>query len=93
MAEEMVDLVVLAVVALAILVWLNLRNVNISERGKEVIGFGILFFALAFIVASRDPVLITIAMLFLAMKVLTKGAKPPKRFEDGVTGKWFSQYP
>lgn len=89
----MTDFVTIIILAIATLVWFSFKKVDISARGKEVIGYGILFFALAFIAASRDPVLILIAMLFLAMKVLTTGAKPPKKFEDGIRSKWFPQYP
>lgn len=89
----MVDVVALLVLVLALLSWMSLKGTAMSQHVKDAIGFALFFLALAFIAASRDPVLIVIALLFLAMKVLTTGAKPPKKFEDNVRTKWFPQYP
>jgi len=89
----MIDLMTVFIIILAIFAWWSLNQVAISVKAKEAIGFGIFFFAIAFIAASRDPVLISVALLFFVMKVLTSGAKPPKKFEDSVRSKWMPQYP
>jgi chromate transport protein ChrA len=89
----MVDVVTIVILIFAILVWWQFKEQQMSPALKDAIGYGIFFFMLAFIVASRDPILIVIAMLFLLMKVFTTGAKPPKKFEDGISSKWFPQYP
>jgi ABC-type multidrug transport system fused ATPase/permease subunit len=64
-----------------------------KTQASETAAFVTIVFIFALILASKDLIIITIAVIFLLMRVITRGPRKPTSFEDSIESKWWPQYP